>query len=76
MITCDELASKVVRQLTIFEDGAYGPEVHIAFTDGTSFCACMRTNVSIEAKHIHDEGGEPRILRDYSSQCVSRGSGT
>jgi len=39
MITCDELTSKVVRQLTIFEDGVYGPEVHIAFTDGTSFCA-------------------------------------
>lgn len=67
MIVCKELADKVVRLVTIYEDGSYGPEVHIEFTDGTTFSACLRTNVSIEAKHIRDDGGEPRVLHDYSS---------
>jgi hypothetical protein len=67
MIDCKELSDKIVRQLTIYEDGTYGPEVHIAFTDGTSFSACLKTNVSIEAKYIHDQGGEPTVLCDYTA---------
>jgi hypothetical protein len=66
MIQCKELSDKVVRLVTIYEDGTYGPEVHIEFTDGTTFSACLKTNISIEAKYIHDQGGEPCILRDYS----------
>ena len=72
MIHCKELSDKVVRLLTIYEDGTYGPEVHIEFTDGTTFSACLKTNVSIEAKYIHDEGGEPSVLRDYSTPTVPR----
>jgi hypothetical protein len=53
MIHCKELSDKVVRLLTIYENGTYGPEVHIEFTDGTTFSACLKTNVSIEAKYIH-----------------------
>ncbi|AXC12407.1 hypothetical protein ACPOL_3112 [Acidisarcina polymorpha] len=55
MIHCKELSDKVVRLLTIYEDGTYGPEVHIEFTDGTTFSACLKTNVSIEARYIHDQ---------------------
>jgi hypothetical protein len=72
MIHCNELSNKVVRLLTIYEDGAYGPEVHIEFTDGTTFSACLKTNVSIEAKYIHDQGGEPSILRDYTADTTLR----
>jgi hypothetical protein len=70
MIHCKELTDKVVRLVTIYEDGTYGPEVHIEFTDGTTFSACLKTNVSIEAKYIHDQGGEPCILRDYSTPAI------
>lgn len=72
MIQCKELSGKVVRHLTIYEDGAYGPEVHIEFADGTTFSAALRTHTTIEAKYIHDEGGEPNILRDYTTPMLSR----
>jgi len=67
MIECNELTNKVIRLLRIFEDGSYGPEVHIEFTDGTMFSACLRNHPSIEAKYLRDDGGEPCILRDYSA---------
>jgi hypothetical protein len=66
MMECKELAGKVIQALTLYEEGDYGPEVHIEFTDGSVFNACLRTNPSIEAKHTLDEGGEPVVLRDYS----------
>jgi hypothetical protein len=65
MIECKELAGKVVRSLTLFEDGSNGPEVSMEFTDGTVFSVCLKT--SIEAKHTCDEGGEPVVLKDYSN---------
>ena len=40
--------------------------MNIEFTDGTVFNACLRTNPFVEAKHTVDEGGQPRVLRDYS----------
>ena len=72
MILCNELSDKVVRLLTIYEDGTYGPEVHIEFTDGTTFSACLKTNASVEAKYIHDQGGEPAVLRDYTTSRIPR----
>lgn len=72
MIECKELAGKVVRTVTIYEDGTYGPEVHIEFMDGSCFSARLSTKITIEAKHIRDEGGEPCVLRDYSSPAVAR----
>jgi hypothetical protein len=69
MIHCKELSDKVVRFVTIYEDGTYGPEVHIEFTDGTTFSACLKTNVSIEAKY-------PRSRRRtfYSSGLLYAGN--
>ena len=72
MIACNELTNKVVRLVTIYPAGDYGPEVNIEFTDGTTFSACLRTSASIEAKYIRDEGGQPRVLRDYSTPALSR----
>jgi hypothetical protein len=72
MIHCKELTDKVIRAVNIYEDGMYGPEVHLAFSDGTSFSACLKGHFSIEAKYIHDQGGEPEILRDYSCPAIAR----
>jgi hypothetical protein len=70
MIHCKEPSDKVERLVTIYEDGTSGPEVHIEFADGATFSACLKANVSIEAKYIHDQGGEPCILRDSSMPAI------
>jgi hypothetical protein len=72
MIECKELAGKVIRRCTLYEDGSYGPEVHLEFTDGTTFSACLTTKTSIEAKHIRDDGGEPQVLKDYTTPAIPR----
>ena len=41
MRECKDLAGKVVRSITLFEDGRYGPEIIIDFEDGSSFNACL-----------------------------------
>jgi len=63
MIECTDLENKVIRKLKIFQDPA--PEVHIEFTDGTIFSASLNVNVSIDAKRIRDEGGEPVVVAEY-----------
>ncbi|SNS41325.1 hypothetical protein SAMN05421770_101867 [Granulicella rosea] len=72
MIECKELTNKVVRRFELYEDGAYGPEIFVEFTDGTTFSACLRSQLSIEAKFMSDEGGEPCVLRDYSTPATAR----
>jgi hypothetical protein len=66
MTECKELAGKVIQALTLYEEGEYGPEINIEFTDGSNFNVCLRTEPYIESKHTLDEGGQPRVLRDYS----------
>jgi hypothetical protein len=51
----------------IFENGDYGPEVNFEFTDGSNFNVCLRNTV--DAKLTLDEGGQPSVLRDYSSSA-------
>ncbi len=63
MMECKELANKIVRKVTLYEEGDYGPEVNIEFTDGSNFNVCLKA--AIEAKLTLDEGGEPRVLKDY-----------
>jgi hypothetical protein len=72
MIECKELANKVIGVFAIYEDGQYGPEVHIEFTDGTAFSACLQNQVSIEAKHIARHGDQLHVLKDYSTIAVPR----
>jgi hypothetical protein len=67
MIECQELAGKIIRLCTIFEDGSDGPDLQIDFTDGTSFTVSLKANVSIEVKCLRDEGGQPQVLRDYTA---------
>jgi hypothetical protein len=72
MIECKELAGKVIRLCTIFEDGSDGPDLQIDFTDGTSFTVNLKTDVSIEAKCLRDEGGQPQVLKDYTAPAIPR----
>ena len=69
---CKELVGKVVRTFTLYEDGTDGPEICIEFTDGTVFSSCLKTATSLEAKMTRDEGGEPQVLKDYSTPTIPR----
>lgn len=53
------------RTFTLYEEGDYGPEVNIEFTDGTAFNICLRTEPFIEAKHLQSGDGERRVLHDH-----------
>lgn len=72
LIQCSELAGKVIRDCTIYDDGSDGPEVVIEFTDDTTFTVCLKTSVSVEAKSIRDEGGQPQILKTYTNPAPVR----
>ena len=70
MIDCKELAGKVIRSLTIFEDGRDGPEVSIDFEDGSNFNACLGVKLTLEAKWTRDDGGQPQMLRDFTTPAA------
>jgi hypothetical protein len=67
MIERIDLAGKVVRSITLFEDGRYGPEITIDFEDGSSFKECLGVKMTFEAKWTHDEGGQPQVYRTLPS---------
>ena len=72
MKVCNEFVGKVVSTFTIYEDSGEGPEICIEFTDGTVFSSCLKTSTSLEAKMTRDDGGRPRLLKDFSTPAVSR----
>lgn len=67
MIECKELAGKVIRDCSIYEDGSDGPEVLIEFTDDTTFSVCLKTIVAVEAKCLRDDGGQPQVVKTFTS---------
>jgi hypothetical protein len=67
MIECKDLAGKVVRSVTLFEDGRGGPEISIDFEDGSTFTASLGVKTTLEAKLTLNEGGLPQMLKDYTS---------
>jgi len=72
MIECKELVGKVIRLCTLFEEGTHGPEIQMEFTDGTTFNVCLKNDISIEAKCMRDDGGQPQVLKDFTSPTLSR----
>jgi hypothetical protein len=72
MVVCDEFIGKVVKTFTLYEDSGEGPEICIEFTDGTVFSSCLKTSTSLEAKMTRDDGGQPRLLKDYSTPAIPR----
>ncbi len=67
MIECKDLAGKVVRAVTLFEDGRDGPEISIDFEDGSNFNALLGVKTNLEAKLTLNEGGQPQVLMNYTS---------
>jgi len=72
MIECTAIAGKTIRDCTIYEDASTGPEVLIEFTDGTTFSVSLKQSVSVEAKCIRDEGGEPQVLNVFLASPALR----
>jgi hypothetical protein len=72
MVECKEFVGKVISSFTIYEDSSDGPEICIEFTDGTVFSSCLKTSISLEATMTLDDGGRPRLLKDYSTPAIPR----
>ena len=72
MVDCKEFVGKVVKSFTLYEDSIDGPEICIEFSDGTVFSSCLKTTTSLEAKMTRDDGGQPQVLKDYSTPAVAR----
>jgi len=70
MIECKDLAGKVIRAVTLFEDGAGGAEVSIDFEDGSTFNVCLGVRMIVEAKWTLNEGGESQLLREYTNPSI------
>jgi hypothetical protein len=72
MVECKEFVGKIISSFKLYEDSIDGPEICIEFTDGTVFSSCLKTSTALEAKVTRNEGGHPRVLKDYSTPPVSR----
>jgi hypothetical protein len=48
----------------------YGPEITIDFEDGSSFNACLGVKMTLEAEWTRDEGGQPHVLKDYTTAAI------
>ncbi len=72
MAACQEFVGKTISSFTIYEDTIDGPEICIEFTDGTVFSSCLKVSTALEAKTMRNEGGHPRLLKDYSTSPVAR----
>jgi hypothetical protein len=46
------------------------PEVSIDFEDGSNFNVCLGVKMTLEAKWTREEGGQPRMLKDYTMPAV------
>ena len=65
MIRCDELVGKVFESFSVYEDGPYGPEILVEFTDGTLFNSCLRTAKFVEAKLLRKTDSGSTIVKDF-----------
>ena len=72
MVECQEFVGKIVSSFKLYEDSIDGPEICIEFTDGTVFSSCLKIASALEAKVMRNDGGHPRLLKDYSTSPVSR----
>ena len=70
MIECKDLAGKVIKSITLFENGTTGPEVSIDLEDGSNFNVCLSARMALEAKWTRDDGGEPQLLSDYTKSSA------
>ena len=58
------LKGKVLENLHIFRHPLDGTEIHIDFSDGTSFSCCVTTTQKTQASLLRCGGaGEPQVLK-------------
>jgi hypothetical protein len=62
MIECKELAGKIIRVCRIDKDATNGPEIHMQFTDGTTFSICLKTDISIETTGTPSDKNQPQLV--------------
>ena len=67
MVRCETLAGKVIQTFSLYQDGPYGPEISIEFTDGTVFNSCLRTATTLEAKLLRNTQGGSEVVEDFST---------
>ncbi len=67
-VECQEAKGKTITSLRIFRDSGDGPELHIEFTDGTSFNCCFNSKPVFEANLLRTGVGEPEILRQLKGE--------
>ncbi|MES2390914.1 MAG: hypothetical protein V4555_04690 [Acidobacteriota bacterium] len=72
MIECTDLTGKVILSVTLFEDGSDGPEISIDFEDGSNFTVCLGVRMTLQAKWTRDDGGQPQMLKDYTTLAIRR----
>ena len=65
MVRCEELVGKIIESFSFYEDGPYGPEILVEFTDGTLFNSCFRTSNLVEAKLLQKTDGGSEVLKDF-----------
>ena len=59
-----ELKGKVIEGLSVSRDRTEGTEVHIEFSDGTSFSCCVTSRQKTEASLLRCGGsGDPEVLK-------------
>ncbi len=68
MLRCEELIGKVIHAFSLFEDGPYGPEIQIEFTDGTVFHSCVHTTSTLEAKLLRNSASGSEVLNTFTPQ--------
>lgn len=64
-IECAEVSGKTVQRFRIHRDTGDGPELHIDFTDGTSFSYSICCLPSARATLYKGGIGTPEILSEY-----------
>ena len=59
-----DLKGKVIAEAKIYRDPLDGTEIHLDFSDGTTFSCCVTTTQRTEASLIRCGGaGEPEVLK-------------
>ena len=67
MTHCDELVGKTIQSCSLYEDGPYGPEIQIEFTDGTAFNSLLKTFATLDAKLLRKTSDEAEIIKDFTA---------
>ena len=67
MTQCDELVGKTIQSCSLYQDGPYGPEIQIEFTDGTALNMRLKTSAALEAKLLHKTTDEAEVLKDFKA---------